>query len=156
MSEAADDLIQPFEVKPLGVRGRLVRLGATVDDILHRHAYPPPVSSLLGEAIALTAMLGSSLKFDGKFILPARSDGPVDMLVADYSTSGGMRGYARFDFDAVLGRTAGASAGTALLGEGHLAMTVDQGADMERYQGIVALSGRHLIDVAHEVQSEQL
>lgn len=158
MSQAVDDLIQPFEVKPLGVRGRLVRLGATVDDILHRHAYPPPVSSLLGEAIALTAMLGSSLKFDGKFILQARSDGPVDMLVADYSTSGGMRGYARFDSEAVLGRAGGAAAGTALLGEGHLAMTVDQGADMERYQGIVALSGRPLIEVAHEYfeRSEQI
>ena len=157
MIEGADDLIQPFEVKPLGVRGRLVRLGAAVDDILHRHAYPPPVSSLLGEAIALTAMLGSALKFAGKFILQARSDGPVDMLVADYSTSGAMRGYARFDSDALLSH-ADAAAGSALLGEGHLAMTVDQGADMERYQGIVALAGRPLIEAAHEYfeRSEQI
>ena len=93
--------MQPFEVKPLGVRGRLVRLGPMVDDILHRHAYPAPVSLLLGEAVALTAMLGSALKFDGKFILQARSDGPVDMLVADFTSPGDMRGYARFDADRV-------------------------------------------------------
>ena len=62
-----DDLVLPFEVRPLGIRGRLVRLGPAIDDILHRHAYPPPVSALLAEAVSLTAMLGSTLKIDGKF-----------------------------------------------------------------------------------------
>src|SRR5688572_25188265 len=147
MIEGADDLVQPFEVKPLGVRGRLVRLGPAVDDILHRHDYPFPVSSLLGEAIALTAMLGSALKFDGKFILQAKGDGPVDILVADYSTSGGMRGYARFDPEAV--STVESAEAGRLLGEGHLAMTVDQGAELERYQGIVALAARSLSEVAN-------
>jgi molecular chaperone Hsp33 len=158
MKEEPDDLVQAFEVKPLGVRGRLVRLGATVDDILHRHDYPAPVSTLLGEAIALTAMLGSALKFEGKFILQAKGDGPVDMLVTDYSTPGSMRGYARFDA-AVNGLASGAavSAGS-LLGSGHLAMTIDQGADMERYQGIVPLHGGSLGDAAHEYfqRSEQI
>jgi molecular chaperone Hsp33 len=159
MTEEADDLVQPFEVKPLGVRGRLVRLGPTVDDILHRHDYPFSVSSLLGEAIALTAMLGSSLKkVDGKFILQATGDGPVDMLVADYSTSGGMRGYARFDSTAVSKASGADAAAGSLLGQGHLAMTIDQGTDMERYQGIVALAGRSLSEVAHEYfqRSEQI
>jgi molecular chaperone Hsp33 len=159
MAEVADDLVQAFEVKPLGVRGRLVRLGHAVDDILHRHAYPPPVSSLLGEAIALTAMLGSALKFDGKFILQAKGDGPVDLLVADYSTSGGMRGYARFDAEAISGFSDSADGSTGrLLGQGHLAMTIDQGSDMERYRGIVALDGKSLSEVAHEYfeRSEQI
>jgi molecular chaperone Hsp33 len=159
MAAIADDLVQPFEVKPLGVRGRLVRLGPTVDDILHRHAYPAAVSTLLGEAIALTAMLGSALKFDGKFILQARGDGPVDLLVADYSTTGGMRGYARFDPRAVSEVPEGTDAATGrLLGQGHLAMTIDQGVDMERYQGIVALAGQSLSDAAHEYfqRSEQI
>jgi molecular chaperone Hsp33 len=152
-----DDLVQPFEVKPLGVRGRLVRLGAMVDDILHRHAYPAPVSLLLGEAVALTAMLGSALKFDGKFILQARSDGPVDMLVADFTSPGDMRGYARFNAQRVKSLGRGATPG-ALLGAGHLAMTIDQGADMERYQGIVALEGHELTSVAHAYfeRSEQI
>ncbi|MGA7267947.1 MAG: Hsp33 family molecular chaperone HslO, partial [Aestuariivirga sp.] len=74
----ADDLVLPFEVKPLGIRGRVVRLGPVVNDILHRHDYPAPVSALLAEAVALTAMLGASLKFAGKFILQTRTDGPVD------------------------------------------------------------------------------
>ena len=94
----AEDLVLPFEVKPLGVRGRLVRLGAAVDDILHRHDYPPPVSALLAEAVALTAILGAMLKFDGKFILQTKTDGPVDMVVADYLTPGKLRGYARFEW----------------------------------------------------------
>jgi molecular chaperone Hsp33 len=134
-------------------------LGSAVDDILHRHDYPPPVSALLGEAIALTAMLGSALKFEGKFILQAKGDGPVDILVADYSTSGGMRGYARFD-SLVADKLSGTSdeLPANLLGNGHLAMTIDQGTDMERYQGIVALEGRSLSEVAHEYfqRSEQI
>ena len=157
MRSLDDDLVQPFEVKPLGVRGRLVRLGFMVDDILHRHAYPAPVSLLLGEAVALTAMLGSALKFDGKFILQARSDGPVDLLVADFTSPGDMRGYARFNSERVKALGRGATPGT-LLGKGHLAMTIDQGIDMERYQGVVALDGRALTSVAHAYfeRSEQI
>ena len=78
----------PFEVKPLGVRGRLVRLGAVLDEILRRHDYPEPVSALLAEAVALTALLGTSLKFEGKFILQTQTDGPVDMLVARFRGAG--------------------------------------------------------------------
>jgi molecular chaperone Hsp33 len=153
----ADDLVLPFEVKPLGVRGRIVRLGAAVNDILHRHAYPAPVSALLGEAVALTAMLGTAMKFDGKFILQTKTDGPVDMIVTDYLAPGGLRGYARFD----AGRLAilAAPGPATLLGKGHLAMTVDQGPDMDRYQGIVALEGTDdLTAAAHGyfTRSEQI
>jgi molecular chaperone Hsp33 len=138
-SPAGEDLVLPFEIKPLGVRGRLVRLGAAVDDILHRHDYPPAVSALLAEAVALTAMLGAMLKFDGKFILQTKTDGPVDMIVADYVSPGKIRGYARFDAARLAAMETPTQA--ALLGTGYLAMTVDQGPDMERYQGIVPLTG---------------
>ena len=152
----ADDLVLPFEIKPLGVRGRLVRLGPAVDDILHRHAYPAPVSALLAEAVALAAMLGAMLKFDGKFILQTKTDGPVDMIVADYVAPGKVRGYARFD----AGRVAALKTPTQadLLGTGYLAMTVDQGPDMERYQGIVPLDGADLTAAAHSYfeKSEQI
>ncbi|MFT3989226.1 Hsp33 family molecular chaperone [Aestuariivirga sp.] len=153
---AHDDLVLPFEVKPLGVRGRLVRLGPVVDDILHRHDYPATVSSLLAEAVALTAMLGATLKFEGKFILQTRTDGPVDMLVADYLSPGGVRGYARFDRAKVEALQSPTQA--TLLGKGYLAMTVDQGVDMERYQGIVPLDGGDLTAAAHTyfAQSEQI
>lgn len=151
-----DDLVLPFEVRPLGIRGRLVRLGGAIDDILNRHDYPAPVSSLLAEAVSLTAMLGAALKFDGKFILQTKTDGPVDMIVADYVSPGKIRGYARFDPERV---AAVADQGqAALLGTGYLAMTVDQGPDMERYQGIVPLDGNDLTAVAHNYfeKSEQI
>ena len=154
---SSDDLVLPFEIKPLGVRGRLVRLGAVVDDILHRHDYPPAVSALLAEAVALTAMLGASLKFDGKFILQTKTDGPVDMIVADYRVA---RKAARLcplrprpSWQAL-----DHPGQAALLGKGYLAMTVDQGADMERYQGIVPLEGEDLTAAAHGyfAKSEQI
>ena len=153
---SAGDLVLPFEVKPLGVRGRIVRLGTVVDDILHRHDYPPAVSALLAEAVALTAMLGSALKFQGKFILQTKTDGPVSMIVADYAAPGGVRGYARFDTGKVRDLTP--SSQQALLGQGHLAMTVDQGPDMERYQGIVPLHNNTLSEAAdiYFAQSEQI
>ncbi|WP_290541520.1 Hsp33 family molecular chaperone [Aestuariivirga sp.] len=153
---AAGDLALPFEVKPLGVRGRLVRLGPAVDDILHRHAYPAPVSALLAEAVALAVILGAMLKFDGKFILQTKTDGPVDMIVADYIAPGKIRGYARFDAARVAALKTPTEAG--LLGAGYLAMTVDQGPDMERYQGIVPLDGGDLTAVAHSYfeKSEQI
>ena len=156
MTQIADDLVLPFEIKPLGVRGRLVRLGATVNEILRVHDYPPAVSALVAEAAALTAMLGSALKFDGKFILQTKSDGPIDMLVADYHGPGQVRAYAHFDKSALIDvpdRNEG-----VLLGTGHLAMTVDQGPDMERYQGIVSLARTSLAEAAHAyfAQSEQI
>jgi molecular chaperone Hsp33 len=150
------DSVMPFDVKPLAVRGRIVRLGAVIDDILQRHDYPPEVSALLAEAIALTAMLGATLKFDGKFILQTKTDGPVDMIVADFVSPGGVRGYARFNRERLSALTTPTQ--QDLLGHGYLAMTVDQGSEMERYQGIVPLDGTSLADAAHIYfkQSEQI
>ena len=158
MTDALFDLnvVMPFEVKMLGVRGRVVRLGPVIDDILGRHNYPAPVSALLAEAIALTAMLGATLKFQGKFILQTKTDGPVDMIVADYVAPNGIRGYARFNAAQIAEMKKPTQA--ELLGKGYLAMTVDQGADMERYQGIVPLDGGTLADAADTYfrQSEQI
>src|SRR5215467_9664679 len=116
---ATDDTVMPFEVAKLDLRGRVVRLGPAVDQILARHAYPQPVAKLLGEAIVLTAMLGSALKVDGRFILQTQSDGPVRMLVVDFITPDKVRACARFDKDQVAAAiAAGETAGTALLGKG--------------------------------------
>ncbi|MEJ1157098.1 Hsp33 family molecular chaperone [Prosthecomicrobium sp. N25] len=155
----SDDTVLPFAVQALDVRGRVVRLGPAVDSILDRHDYPKPVSQLLGEAIALTCLLGSSLKFEGRFILQTRTDGPVSMLVVDYMTPDRVRACATFDAEKVAALEAAGRASTAaLLGTGHLAMTVDQGPDMNRYQGVVALDGSSLEEVAHAyfAQSEQI
>jgi molecular chaperone Hsp33 len=156
---AADDTILPFEVAALDLRGRVVRLGPALDDILSGHGYPAPISKLLGEAIVLTVLLGSSLKFDGRFILQTKTDGPVRMIVVDYRP-GAVRACAQFN-EAVVARlgeqTTRMPAGD-LLGRGHLAMTVDQGTDMSRYQGLVALTGGTLEEAAHEYfrRSEQI
>src|SRR5262245_4256472 len=145
-----DDIVLPFEIKPLGVRGRLLRLGAVIDGIVHQHAYPDPVSALLAESVALAAMLGTTMKVDGKFILQTATEGAVDMLVPQFATPSGLRGYARFDSEAVMAAASGRVQPERLLGKGHLAMTVDQGAKMERYQGIVALDKGGLVGAAHQ------
>src|SRR3954469_11837028 len=94
---SADDTVLPFEVAPLDLRGRLVRLGPAVDPILSGHGYPQPVAKLLGEAIVLGVLLGSALKFEGRFILQTKTDGPVRMLVVDFMTPNKVRACARFD-----------------------------------------------------------
>jgi molecular chaperone Hsp33 len=149
-----DDAVLPFEVDALDVRGRLTRLGPALDDILTKHDYPAPVGKLLGEAIVLATLLGTALKFDGRFILQAQTDGPVSFLVVDFKAPDRLRAYARYD----AARLGEARDSGALLGRGHLAMTVDQGPDMSRYQGLVALDGGSLEDAAHEyfLRSEQI
>ncbi len=157
--ESGDDVVVPFTLEQLDSRGRVVRLGEALDQILTRHNYPAPVARLLGEAVVLASLIGSSLKFEGKFILQTQTDGPVNLIVVDFDAPDGLRGYARFDADAVQKAIErGEIAPGQLLGKGHLAMTVDQGVHMERYQGIVALEGGSLEDVAHTYfqQSEQV
>ncbi|MCB1487847.1 MAG: Hsp33 family molecular chaperone [Bauldia sp.] len=159
VAPAGDDAALPFEVSALDVRGRAIQMGPALDAILSSHGYPDAVSKLLAEALVLTVLLGSSLKFDGKFILQTDSDGPVDMLVADYRTDGGLRGYARFDAERVASAVReGLKDPSDLLGKGALAMTIDQGPDMSRYQGIVPLDGVSLEEAGHVYfrQSEQI
>lgn len=156
---AGDDAVRPFEVDGLDVRGRAIQMGPQLSALLARHDYPLPVSKLLGEAIVLAVLLGSSLKFDGQFLLQTQTDGPVDMLVVDYRTPGDIRAYARFDKERVAAmEEAGSLKPELLLGNGILAMTIDQGEFTSRYQGIVKLDGASLEDVAHTyfAQSEQI
>ncbi len=154
-----DNCIVPFSTVQSRALGRLVRLGSVVDDILSRHDYPTPVSIVLGQAIALTAMLGTTLKFDGDLILQAKTDGPLSLLVVNFSTPGQLRAHASFDAEEIakLGDTMTINAGE-LLGNGYLAITIDPGSGMDRYQGIVGLEGHGLSTAAHTYfrQSEQL
>ncbi|WP_020181042.1 Hsp33 family molecular chaperone [Methylopila sp. M107] len=154
LREDGDDRILPFQIEALDVRGRVVRLGPSIDAVIERHAYPPAVSKLLGEAVALTVLLGSALKIEGRFQLQTRSDGPVGMLVVDFDAPDKVRACARFDKE----RLFDVRGSGALLGHGHLALTIDQGPEMSRYQGVVALDGGTLEDAAHAYfrQSEQI
>ncbi len=167
-----DDLSLPFQVEACDVRGRLVRLGDALDDALAQHDYPNPVAQLVAEAMTLVTTMATALKFDGIFSLQAKGDGPVSLLVADYRTGqnangeippGGIRGYASFDAERLAGLELGPGSETVpvplLLGKGYLAFTIDpEGEEMERYQGIVDLSGASLAEAAHAyfAQSEQL
>lgn len=158
-SSAPDNLVLPFQADLAGASGRMVRLGAAVDEILRGHSYPEPVCKLLGEAVALTALLGTSLKFEGKFTFQTKTDGPVNMLVVDYRSTGELRGYAGFDAASVEAlEMSGNIEPASLLGTGHLAMTIDRGPDMDAYQGVVALEGGDLNQAADAYfrQSEQL
>jgi molecular chaperone Hsp33 len=159
-----DDQALPFQLDALGVRGRLVRLGPTLDDIIERHGYPLAVARPLAEAMVLCAALATSLKYDGIFTLQISGDGPIRLLVTDLTTDGALRGYAQFD-SWKLAVALGAGNHDApegyvpkLFGRGRLSFTVDQGQHTERYQGVVPLEGATLADCAHTYfrQSEQL
>jgi molecular chaperone Hsp33 len=156
---ALDDRVVPFTVPDLDVRGRVVRLGPSLDRILDRHDYPEPVARVLGEAAALTVLLGTALKFEGRFQLQTKSDGPISMMVVDFNAPDSYRAVVHLD-EAKLQQAIAADALTTgeLLGEGHLAMTVDQGSQMTRYQGVVALERQSLEEAGHQYfrQSEQI
>ncbi len=138
-------------------RGRAVRLGGSIDAILANHAYPPVIETLLAEALALTALLGSLLKDGGQMTLQAQTEnGIVDLLVCDY-LDGELRGYVRHDAER-LAEAGPAPSLFALFGKGYLAITFDQASTKERYQGIVPLEGESLGQAAQSyfTQSEQI
>jgi len=156
---AGKDAVIPFQVTPLDVRGRAVQMGPVLDSILARHDYPEVVSKMLAEAIVLTVLLGTALKFEGKFILQTKTDGAVPLIVTEFKTPQDVRAYASFDADAVAALVEqGRTDSSDLLGEGILAMTIDQGEFTQRYQGIVQLDGISFEEVARRYfrQSEQI
>lgn len=155
--EAGDDLVLPFSVEALDVRGRVARMGSALDDILRKHNYPQAVSRLLGEAVLLNVLFATALKLEGRVILQIQSDGPVSLLVTDFTTPDGLRGYARFDEEAVaaLPEMPGLR---EIAGSGTMALTIDPKMTTRRYQGVVELDGDSLEEVAHTyfMRSEQI
>jgi molecular chaperone Hsp33 len=142
--------VLPFFLPQRPVRGRLVRLGPLADALLTRHDHHPVVTSLVGQALALAAGLSTALKFRGSFSLQAKGDGPITMLLADCTDAGELRGHAltnKAKLDALLAQHPSPSA-EALLGSGFLAFTVDQGGEQNRHQGIVAIEGGSLAEMA--------
>jgi len=155
MQLSHNDMIVPFQLEQSALRGRLVRLGTTLDDILCKHQYPPPVARLVAEAATLACVLGSMLKEDGIFSLQAKGDGPVSLLVADYTADGALRAYASFNNESL---STVPDRFCELLGTGYLSFTLDRGAGFERYQGIVEIDGDSLTKSAQHyfLQSEQV
>ncbi|MES2097412.1 MAG: Hsp33 family molecular chaperone HslO [Pseudomonadota bacterium] len=147
-----------FTIPSRHARGRLVRLGPVLDEILEAHAYPPAIEALLADALTLTALIGSTLKDPtGQLTLQAQTQsGVVTLLVCDYR-GGDLRGYVQYDADK-LAEAPQEPTLFALFGEGHLAITFDLAQTKERYQGIVPLDGESLAQAAQSyfVQSEQI
>lgn len=147
-----------FTISKRDVRGRFVRLGPVLNQIMSAHSYPPVAEKLLAEALVLTVLLGSTLKDDsGQMTLQAQNGGgPVELLVCDYR-GGELRGYLKFDADRLAGLDMSSSL-QDLFGEGFLAITFDQAATKERYQGIVPLEGSSIGTAAEHYfeQSEQI
>jgi molecular chaperone Hsp33 len=164
----ADNIIQPFQIETSNLRGRAVRLGDVVHDVLDAHGYPNPVAHLVAETMVLTALLASMLKFEGTFTLQAKGDGPINRLVADMNTGGDLRACATFDEErlthareslADLKTPEGSQNHLAqYLGKGYIAFTVLHEGRDEPYQGIVELKGASLTDCVQHyfAQSEQI
>lgn len=157
-----DNVIQPFRLEKSNVRGRMVRLGTVLGDMLEQHNYPPPISSLLSELLTLCMLLSAMLKYDGVFSLQISGDGPIRTLVADVTSRGEARAYAGFDEGAVKKmakrKKTGKTGHYHLLGKGYMAFTVDQGTIESRYQGIVELKGSSIVEAMQHylTQSEQI
>ena len=142
---------QPFILFDGAVRGRLVRLNGVSKTILSRHGYPDMVSKTVAEAMAAAAALSSALKFDGSFTLQIQGEGPVHTVVTDITSAHAMRACAQFDDHALTRVQAEQEANLHhLTGQGHIAFTVDQGVDSDRYQGVVELSGSTIGECIHQ------
>ena len=142
--------VLPFFLPRRPVRGRLVRLGTLADALLTRHDNHPAVTRLVGQALALVAGLSTALKFRGSFSLQAKGDGAISMLLADCTDAGELRGHALVRsarLEALLASDPRPST-AALLGGGFLAFTVDPGGEQNRHQGIVAIEGGSLAEMA--------
>ena len=152
------DVALGFALPGRDARGRLVRLGPALGQILSAHDYPAPIAHILGEALVLTALLGATLKdAGGQLTLQAQTEaGVIDLLVCDYR-GGELRGYVRFDPERLAEQPSQPSL-LALFGKGYLAITFDQAVSGERYQGIVPLEGGSLAEAAEHFfsQSEQI
>ena len=158
VAAASLDAAVGFSLPARSARGRLVRLGPLLDDVLSAHDYPAPIARILSEALVLTALLGATLKeAGGQLTLQAQTEaGIIDLLVCDYK-GGELRGYVRFDAQR-LAAEASLPSLFALFGKGYLAITFDQAVTRERYQGIVPLEGDSLAEAAQHFfsQSEQI
>ena len=156
--ETGYDQLLGFTIPMRHARGRVVRLGPVLDMVLSAHDYPPPILHLLAEALVLTGLIGSLLKDDGsQLTMQAQTQGGiVELLACDYR-EGALRGYVRHDAErlAMLGANPSLY---ALFGQAYLAITFDDAASGQRYQGIVPLEGDSLSQAceAYFAQSEQV
>jgi len=156
-----DNIVTVYQLDAQPVRGRIVKLGAALDKALGAR-YPDLVANLLGEAMLLSSLVAQSLKFKGRLVIQCHgtNTGAVSLLMSDCTTDGHIRGYARWDDEKLkeLKLDNNHLGANKLLGGGTFSMTIDQGADMDQYQGLTAVEGERLSDCAEHYfkHSEQI
>lgn len=155
------DTLTNFMIDRADVRGRVARLAQVAETILKRYPYPEPVAHLLGELLLVAAMLSANLKQEGIFTIQMRGNGPVPLVVVDAAYGGQLRGFAEVGEKAAAEINAGKGAWTPqqLVGkDAYLAITLDPGAGMQRYQGVVELTGATITDAIRDyfTHSQQL
>lgn len=161
VTNKTNNQLKVFQLDEQPVRGRALHISSTLDKAIGNR-YPETVARLLGEAMMIGALVARSLKFDGRLIIQCHgtNEGAISLLMADCTTDGAIRGYARWDEQRLKeilldSRSPGAD---TLLGKGTFSMTIDQGTDMDQYQGLAAIQGESLSDCAEHYfeQSEQI
>lgn len=151
------DFRQRFTFERFPIRGEIVQVSTVYQRILSQHAYPPLLRRWLGEMVAAIALLGATIKFDGKLIIQVQGQGPVRLLVGESDAQGGIRAYARWNPEAEPTLAASANDLRTCFQEGLMVITIDPGPEMERYQGIVQLEATLAASLEHYFeQSEQL
>ncbi|MEM6534456.1 MAG: Hsp33 family molecular chaperone HslO [Pseudomonadota bacterium] len=164
-NRSIEDFVAGFKPVSLPVRGRIIRMGGeSLSPILKRHAYPDDLAIILGEALMLSALVGSGMSFEGRVMAQAEGDGPVSMLVGEYRSDGGVRAYARHEPErwAHLERVnkGGKPHMPQLFGAmGRLGLIiVHDDPNLQPYQGIVPLAKGSLVECARDYfrQSEQV
>ena len=157
---AWDDTILPFQLDKADIRGRVARVDGVLDTVLSQHTYPDPIEALVAEAVLLTAMIGQTLKLRWRLSLQIRGKGPARLIATDYyapesdGAPARIRAYASYDAE----RLSLTEDPFSQIGEGYLALIIDQGQDMTPYQGVTPIAGTSLADCAEAyfAQSEQL
>lgn len=157
---AWDDTVLPFQLDRSDIRGRVVRLDGTLDEILSQHDYPPAIERLVAEAAILTALIGPAIKLRWKLSLQIRGDGPARLIATDYYASekegepGRIRAYASYDAD----RVDPNGDPFQQIGKGYFGVLIDQGQGTTPYSGLTPIAGTALADCAQTyfAQSEQL
>lgn len=134
------------------VRGELVTVSNTYQQILDNHDYPAPVRLILGDMLAATSLLTATLKFDGDITVQLQGDGPLKLAVINGNHQQQMRGVARLQ-----GEIAPDATLRDMVGNGYLVITITP-KEGERYQGVVGLEGDSVASCLENyfLQSEQL
>jgi Disulfide bond chaperones of the HSP33 family len=146
------DQLHRYLFENVAVRGELVTVSETLEQVLTNHSYPQPVKNVLAELLVATSLLTATLKFSGDITVQLQGDGPMSLAVINGNNKQQLRGVARVQGDI----PADADLKT-LVGNGYLVITIAP-EEGERYQGVVGLEGDTLAACLEDyfLRSEQL